>query len=404
MENSKPKFLYRGVTVTEEILKNNSLFEVDLVPPKPAKYDEMGRKTVNDGNEYGVYMSDYRPTAEKYAAVSIYEGTPINPELKVGDLHLCVPAVGILYKISTDNLDVHKPWITGYLTGHYNNGYHGDEWIAERIPANNYTVEEITIGADILHPQKEISFTNSVEALSKINEELTERRKRLERLEAVLKHLPQHKVSRMAASELAVYKEIFKKDGLFETDLDKFEVSTGNDCAKLMMAYFYKKSPDDIPMAELKYLMNLQSSKSISLLDLNKEILHSLKDNIEQREAFVQKRKQQGKEANTESFDKRYSMFCSMLELYHKIVIKKATEITGVTFDKQFNSIDEIKENEKSARQKLKNLYDDANISNQVYLAMLSEMREEVKSTMSSFSPPNGDKGVDNSDNDCKSR
>ena len=153
MDNVKPKYLYRGVIVSENILKTKPLFGVDLVPPNPPKYDEQGRKTVGDGNEYGVYMSDYKEVATNaYAAVRMSDGTPLNSNVRIGDrfLKVAVPAVGIVYKISTDGLDVHKPWITSELKGHYNNGFMGDEWIAERIPVSNYVVEKVIVGEEIL--------------------------------------------------------------------------------------------------------------------------------------------------------------------------------------------------------------------------------------------------------------
>ena len=106
----KPKILYRGVIVTEDILKSQPFYGVDITPPNAARYDEEGRKTVGDGNEYGVYMSDNKLVATAaYARVELRHCTPLNDKIYIGDRRLQVgmPSIGIIYKIHTDNLDIH---------------------------------------------------------------------------------------------------------------------------------------------------------------------------------------------------------------------------------------------------------------------------------------------------------
>ena len=57
MEN-KPSVLYRGIKVDYNSLQNFKFFGVDLKVNYAPIINQYGRKTVTDGNEYGVYMSD----------------------------------------------------------------------------------------------------------------------------------------------------------------------------------------------------------------------------------------------------------------------------------------------------------------------------------------------------------
>ena len=58
MEN-KPSVLYRGLKVDYNSLQNFEFSGVDLKVNYAPIIDQYGRKTVTDGNEYGVYMSDH---------------------------------------------------------------------------------------------------------------------------------------------------------------------------------------------------------------------------------------------------------------------------------------------------------------------------------------------------------
>lgn len=388
MESAKPEFLYRGVIVNEKLLKEKQICGIDLTPPNPPKYDEQGRKTVGDGNEYGVYMSDYKEVATNaYAAVSMNDGTPLNNNVRIGErsLIIAVPAVGIVYKISTNGLDVHKPWITSSLKGHYNNGFMGDEWVAERIPVGNYVVEKVIVGEDILHPKKEIEFSNQEEILIKINEELEERKKRLEKFEEFIELLPQNQVLRMMSDELDVYKEIYKKDGLNEINLETFKISDCSDCIKLMMAYYYQNNTSSLPMYELKYLNKLQSIKDFTFLDLDKCLLNDLKNLIDKRNSFVEKQRALGNEANTNSFAKRIESLIQMQRIYLTLMINQIIMSTGIMFNEDINSIVDLRKQEEIFNKKLEEMYYDGELSIQLYQAMKKKIRETTDNKISTL-------------------
>jgi len=388
MENAKPKFLYRGVIVNEAMMKTKPVFGIDLTPPNPPRYNEKGQKTVGDGNEYGLYMTDNRNMAtEAYGCVKMSNGTPLNKNIQITErrIEVAIPAVGIVYKISTDNLDIRKPWITNHLRAHYNNGYEGDEWIADKIPLSNYEIDKVVIGEDILHPQKELTYNGVKETLSAIEAELNERRPRLERFEGFIKSLPLNKRLTMSTDELNVYREIFTKDGLLETDLETFRISNINDCIKMMMAHLLQTSSDTIPMEELKFLNKLKSAHNISFSDLDKKMLEALKGKIESRQNFVEKQNLLGKDANTTAFDLGIQKFSNMMDLYHKLILGQASKLTGISFNTEFNSIFEVRKTEGMYNQKLEEIYYDGELSIGLYLAMKKEVRREGNDIASSI-------------------
>ena len=80
--NNVPKELYRGVVIRYPMTDYYEYQGFDLVPPHKPIIDESGRKLTQDGNEYGVYMSDYIEVAKSaYANVSLRDGTPLNKNI-----------------------------------------------------------------------------------------------------------------------------------------------------------------------------------------------------------------------------------------------------------------------------------------------------------------------------------
>lgn len=381
MDSGKPQFLYRGIVVDEKLLIEKPVFGIDLTPPNPPIYDEKGRKAVRDGNEYGVYMSDYKAVAtDVYAAASMSDGTPLNSKVRIGNraLMISVPAVGIVYRISTEGLDIHKPWITESLKGVYNNGYKGNEWVVDRVPVSHYTVDKVIVGEDILHPKKEITFNNQEEILLKITLELNERKKRLQRFEMFIESLPRNQVLAMMPDELNVYREIYKKHGLIETNLETFKISDCYDCIKMLMAYYYQANLLSLPMYELKYLANLQNVQNLSFADFNKKILKDLRDLSEKKNKFIIKQRSLGREVNTQYFDIRINFLTDLYNRYHVMMIKQVTTLTGVAFDSNVNSINDIRQTEEIVNQKLEEIYYNGELSIQLYQALKEEIHEEA--------------------------
>ena len=175
-----PEHVYRGIVVSHDAFSKLD-FEDDLVPDKPPEIDDQGREIIGDGNEYGVYLTDYDQMAK-----DVYG----NPENKRGKTlaklkgmfgettEVSEPMIGVVYKINTEGTDIHEPWICAEMNGHYNNGYSGKEWVSSRIPREQYEIELISLSSDILHDKESFSGASKED----VEARYAERMAHLERL------------------------------------------------------------------------------------------------------------------------------------------------------------------------------------------------------------------------------
>ena len=335
----KPKILYRGVKIDYELLKKFEFYGVDLKPPHPPIIDKQGRKTVGDGNEYGVYMTDHDIVARNaYAGVKHNDGTPINKRIIFGydRERTIIPAVGIVYKIDTDGIDVHIPWITSCLKGHYNNSMGGNEWIAESIPESNYSIDTIEIGPDTLHDSEMIQIDDITVAKEEIIEKIEARKKRLELFEAKIEALSDKERLLLSSNKIDVLKEIYKIDGIMDVDIQNFSPTSAKDYLKYLMAVSYSEDRDNIDFATLEYLQAIKSK--IKDEDLMALIDNDFATNKEKKEKFVSKKQLQGEEYSTASFDKKNAMYSKLKQqLEEKIHSKDALEQTGYSIEEDGN-------------------------------------------------------------------
>ena len=144
-EEKKPELLYRAFTVNPEQLTVEMLSGV-LIPGRASEEDPT---KIHDGNELGVYMSTNRHMTEQaYASPS--GGLSVKtPEHKDGrgvvTNFIPLPQCGIVVEVRTENLLIRRPEITAALKGVDNNGYEGDEWIADQIPGTEYKIVRLIL-------------------------------------------------------------------------------------------------------------------------------------------------------------------------------------------------------------------------------------------------------------------
>lgn len=327
----KPPVLYRGVKIKYELLKNYKFIGEEMKPPYPPKIDEQGRKTVGDGNEYGVYMTDYDIVARNaYAAVDQRDGTPINKSVIFGNRResTVIPSVGIVYKIKTDGLDVHVPWITSYLNGHYNNGMGGDEWIAESVPASNYSIDTVELGADTLH-KSEMIDANDIELMKKeLFEKIEKRKERLELFEKKIEEMPVNDRYRLDSIKIEVLKSIYRLDGIMDVNIDSFQPQTPSDYLKYLKAIAYSNNKENIDFDTLGYIQGLDGKlkAETTISDIVEMISNDMKNNDEKKKAFIERKEKSGEEYTTARFDRKNAMYLNLLnQLDTKINSKEKT-------------------------------------------------------------------------------
>lgn len=264
-------------------------------------------------------MTDHEVVARKaYANVSINDGTPINPKVMFGVEHsrTMIPSVGLVYKINTDGLDVHVPWITPYLKGHYNNGMGGDEWIAESIPECNYNIDSIEIGPDTLHESEMVTFDNIETVKERILSIINKRKERLELFETAIESVPDNKRLTLDSSKIEILKSIYKLNGIMDIDIDTFVPKSTTEYLDYLMAVTYVNDKENIDFTTLSYIQGLRKmlGPETTIEDIVKKINSDLNLNEEKKESFVARKIKTGEVYTTKAFDNKNAMYLNILK------------------------------------------------------------------------------------------
>lgn len=137
----KPEILWRAFTVDPRTLTVYTFSQV-LIPGTSV---EDGIEKGN-GNEYGVYMSTNRRMVETaYSSKGLPVPAPrFNDNGSIVDW-VTLPQCGVIVEVDTKGLSIRKPKMTSALRGVHNNGFEGDEYIADEVPAQNYKVVRLIL-------------------------------------------------------------------------------------------------------------------------------------------------------------------------------------------------------------------------------------------------------------------
>lgn len=262
-EKKVPEYLYRGMCISYEELKGFVFTGIDMELPYEPYIDEQGRETVHDGNEYGIYMSDNpKMPLNAYAnATNVGQGVYVNPPVSMGNRngYVKIPDVGICYKISTKDLNVRNPWISDVLQGVYNNGWDGDEWITDKIPAENYEIMQVMIGKDMLHDTQYIEI-DDIEHLKENTINILEQRKaRLEVFAQEMSKIPEAERRDFGLTHFGVFKEIYGENGFrYMNDFEEIDTSSDVGMIRYLMAKVYEKNRDNIDFSTLVKLQDIK--------------------------------------------------------------------------------------------------------------------------------------------------
>lgn len=313
MEN-KPSVLYRGIKIDYNNLQDFEFSGVDIKVNYAPIIDQYGRKTVTDGNEYGVYMSD-----NLNMVISAYgdlhnDGISIHNNLSIFNMRIMIPDVAVIYQINPVGLDVRKPFISKQLMGHYNNGFQGDEWIADIIPASNYELYRVRIGADILHDAEDIDLLRTSDISKAVKEIIEKRKYRLETFAIAMEKMPLMKRNLIGRDELNILKLIYGKNGLKYINEDSLITSNVEGMIKYLMARTFKQNEPDIDFQTIKYINNLkeQATNIASII----EILRNDKiKNMQDKLLFEERKQQEGVSYVTSKFDKQEKILDNLMSI-----------------------------------------------------------------------------------------
>jgi|GEM_PF-2731079 len=192
---SRPEKLYRGFVVDPESL-SAELVERPLVMGLAHKRDSSKSR---DGNEAGVYMSSNPTMVESTNYAHGAFGSLEVPRYAArGGLRdtIPLPGCGVIVEVETQGMDVRRPEISEAMQGHYNNGFEGDEWIADEVPADHYRVTKLTLSLGANDGEKIVlnvgDEPGALEAaIEEIKQQARENRSRAEAFKEFLESLTQ---------------------------------------------------------------------------------------------------------------------------------------------------------------------------------------------------------------------
>lgn len=356
MEN-KPSVLYRGLKVDYNSLQNFEFSGVDLKVNYAPIIDQYGRKTVTDGNEYGVYMSDNLSMVTSAYGDLHHDGIPIHNNLSIYNERIMIPSIAVIYKINTDGLDVRKPFISDQLKGHYNNGFQGDEWIADIIPANNYALYRVRIGADILHDAEDIDLLRIKNISEQVKQKLEMRKYRLETFANAMERMSPMKRNVLGRDELSILKSIYGKNGLKYINEDSLLTSDVDGMLRYLVAKTFKQNESDIDFQTIRYINGLKGQATN--IDSIIEILKNDKiKNMQDKVAFEKRKKQEGVPYVTSKFDKQEKRLDGLISMV-LLRRKKDNQYKQEQAQTQVNtSINENKTREDQEWEMIKEKYD----------------------------------------------
>ena len=313
MEN-KPSVLYRGIKVDYNSLQNFKFSGVDLKVNYAPIIDQYGRKTVTDGNEYGVYMSDNLSMVTSVYGDLHHDGLPIHNNLSIYNTRIMIPSVAVIYQINTVGLDVRKPFISEQLKGHYNNGFQGDEWIADFVPANNYTLYRVRIGSDILHDAEDIDLSKKDNISELVKQKLEMRKYRLETFANAMERISPLKRNSFSRDELNILKFIYGKNGVKYINENNLITTEVEGMLNYLIAKIFKRNELDIDFQTIKYINGLRDKATD--IDSIIEILRSDKiKNVQEKVAFETRKKQEEVSYVTSKFDKQEKRLDSLMSM-----------------------------------------------------------------------------------------
>lgn len=347
MEN-KPSVLYRGLKVDYNSLQNFKFSGVDLTVNYAPIIDQYGRKTVTDGNEYGVYMSDNLSMVTSAYGNLHHDGIPIHNNLSINNERIIIPSVAVIYQINTDGLNVRKPFISDQLKGLYNNGYQGDEWIADIVPANNYALYRVRIGADILHDAEDVDLLKTENISEQVKQQIEMRKYRLETFANAMEKMPLMKRNAISRDELDILKIIYGKNGLKYINEDSLLTTNVDGMLNYLVAKTFKQNEMDIDFQAIKYINNLK--KQATNIDSIIEILKNDKITFEER------KRQEGVPYVTSKFDKQEKRLDTIMSI---LLLRRKKDNEYNQKQAQVNtSINENKTREEQEWEMIKEKYD----------------------------------------------
>jgi hypothetical protein len=174
-----------------------------------------------------------------------------------------MPAIGLLYEINTDNINVRRPHLTTFA-GHQ--AALGSEYISDTdIPQSDVKLKYIHITSDFLHDAQDIE--PSVNAKSEVRKILDKREERLEKADWDLYNIADKKsLLRMSfsqfSSEFAVMRKLYGESELAMKSPEELPRDTDDEIKDYLICKQYAETGLDFK-AFRKLFRQLDSGKAV---------------------------------------------------------------------------------------------------------------------------------------------
>lgn len=266
-----------------------------------------------------------------------------------------IPSVAVIYQISTEGLDVRKPFISDQLKGHYNNGFQGDEWITDFVPADNYTLYRVRIGADILHDAENIDLSKTDDISEQVKQKLEMRKYRLEAFANAMERMSPMKRNAIGRDELNILKSIYGKNGLKYINEDSLITSNVDGMLRYLVAKTFKQNESDIDFQTIRYINGLKG-QAISIASIIEILKNDKIKNMQDKVAFEERKKQEGVPYVTSKFDKQEKRLDGLMSM---VLLRRKKDNQHKQEQAQVNtSINENKTREDQEWEMIKEKYD----------------------------------------------
>lgn len=331
-DNTIPEILYRGIGICLEKLEEFNFYGVDLINNNKPYKDENGniyfvregrklKLESKDGNEYGVYMTDNLKMVESAYGAGRGNEKLLSPIVRIGQppVPISLPGLGVIYKINTQGFEVRFPYISQAYQGHYNNGFVGDEYITEAVPAQNYQIMKIIIGRDFLHDKEDLEITDIHSIKDQILDVIDERRERLETFKDAIQNLSEKEKSELNyIMTKNLFREIFAKNGAKYMSYEEIDIKSTDDLIKYLL---HENCPEKISSEDfviLKYIYDFKNKiKKYDNLEAIEGMTAILKDEYELLNQKIDRLIEQQK--STKGFNKKIIILKKLIYQMQKI-------------------------------------------------------------------------------------
>lgn len=160
------------------------------------------------------------------------------------------------------------------------------------MPAGNYTLYRVRIGADILHYAEDIDLSKIDDISEQVKQKLEMRKYRLETFANAMERMSPMKRNAIGRDELNILKSIYGKNGLKYINEDSLITSNVDGMLRYLVAKTFKQNESDIDFQTIRYINGLKG-QAINIDSIIEILKNDKIKNMQDKVAFEERKKQE---------------------------------------------------------------------------------------------------------------